>query len=83
MILSYFYATISAVKENGVIELKKVLLTILLIGAILLVGYGKKSKTTSIKNPDGTQTTTVISPDGKQTTAVTSADGKVMLITTK
>ena len=74
--------------------MKKVLLTILLIGAIALVGCRKKNKTTTISNPDikqpttvttadGTQTTTVTAADGTQTTTVTAADGKVMSIRTK
>ena len=63
--------------------MKKILLAIILIGAISLVGCGKKDKTTAITNPDGTKSTTVTSPEGKQTTTVTSTDGKVMSIRTK
>jgi hypothetical protein len=69
--------------KRGVIELKKVLLTILLIGAISLVGCGKKDKTTTVTTPDGKKITTITSPEGKQTTTVTSHDGKVMSVTTK
>jgi major membrane immunogen (membrane-anchored lipoprotein) len=63
--------------------LKKILLTILLIGAISLVGCGKKEKTATITNPDGTKTSTVTSPEGKQTITTTTADGKVMSVRTK
>lgn len=63
--------------------MKKALLAILLIGIISLVGCGKKEKTTTVINPDGTKTTTVTSPEGKQTTTATSSDGKVMSIRTK
>ena len=62
--------------------MKKILLIILVIGAISLVGCGKKDKTTAITNPDGTKTTTVTSPEGTRTTTVTSADGKVMSVRT-
>ena len=62
--------------------MKKILLIILVIGAISLVGCGKKDKTTAITNPDGTKTTTVTSPEGTRTATVTSADGKVMSVRT-
>ena len=55
--------------------MKKILLTILLIGVISLVGCRKKNKPTTISKPDSTQTTTVTASDGKKTTTVTSADG--------
>ncbi len=62
--------------------MKKILLAIILIGAISLVGCEKKDKTTAITNPNGTKTTTVTSPEGTRTTTVTSADGKVMSVRT-
>lgn len=55
--------------------MKKVLLTILLIGATSLIGCGKKNKPTTILKPDSPKATTVTAPDGKKTTTVTSADG--------
>ena len=63
--------------------MKKVLLTILLIGAISLIGCGKKNKPTTISNPDGTKTTTVTSADGTKTTTLTAPDGKVMSVKTQ
>lgn len=63
--------------------MKKVFLVILLIGAISLVGCGKREKTATITNPDGTKSTTVTSSDGSQTTTITSPDGKVMSVRKK
>ena len=62
--------------------MKRLLLAILLIGAISLAGCGKKDKTTTITNPNGTKTSTATSTDGTKTTTVTSSDGKVMSVRT-